>query len=206
MMLGPPKVHECSSCKGQVSQPTYLSWNTIGSILWSDGKTVRPMGANDLALLKCEHCQSLVWIDELPIIYDPRDPDSSGHDNNFSEALPASNPTLHDYLNFLSQGVSDEQVHYVRIHAWWTGNDRRRQEGSFVDLSEPETDNLLTLVSLLDETNENERIMKAEGFRELGGFSIAQELLSTKFSKELTGIARFLLDLVKQKNKALVKV
>jgi hypothetical protein len=86
MMLGPPKVHECSSCKGQVSQPTYLSWNTIGSILWSDGKTVRPMGANDLALLKCEHCQSLVWIDELPIVYDPREPDSSGHDNNFSEA------------------------------------------------------------------------------------------------------------------------
>ena len=47
---------------------------------------MRPMGANDLALLKCEHCQSLVWIDELPIVYDPREPDSSGHDNNFSEA------------------------------------------------------------------------------------------------------------------------
>ena len=206
MMLGPPKIHECSSCKSQVSQPTYLSWNTIGSVLWSDGKTEQPMGPNDLALLKCGHCQSLVWIDELPIIYDPREADSGSHDNNFPKALPASDPTFHEYLKFLSPGLSDDQIHYVRVHAWWKGNDRRREESQFVDLNESETDNLLAIVALLDEADEYERIMKAEGLRELGGFSTAEKLLNTKYSEELTVIANFLLDLVKQKDKALVEV
>ena len=48
-----------------------------------------------------------------------------------------------------------------------------------------ETENLRSFVTLLDEAEENNRIMKAEALRELGEFADAEELLATKFEDEL---------------------
>ena len=41
-------------------------------------------------------------------------------------------------------------------------------------------------LTLLDETDDNDRIMKAEALRELGEFVVAEKLLATDFKDELT--------------------
>lgn len=206
MMLGPPKILECSSCKNYISDPTYLSWNTFGSTLWSDGKTESPMAPQELQLVKCRHCQTLIWIDDLPVVFDPRETGSDNEEKEFLDARPASNPSFQEYVDLLSRDLSDEQVRYVRIHAWWIANDRRRGKKEIVELSAPETDNLLALVSLLDERDGHERIMKAEALRELGGFSAAQRLLEMSFTEQLQEVAVFLGELNKQKNKAVTAI
>lgn len=206
MMLGPPKILECSSCKNYISDPTYLSWNTVNSTRWSDGKTESPMAPQELTLRKCEHCQTLVWVDELPVIVDPKETGTDDKEQRVSGAHAASNPSFSEYMDFLSQGLSEQEVRYVRIHAWWFGNDKRRRANPSPGLSPAETDNLLALVSLLDEEDEQERIMKAEALRELGGFSAAQKILDTSFSEHLQEVAIFLGKLSKQKNKEVTEI
>jgi hypothetical protein len=47
-------------------------------------------------------------------------PDKSKDDDSISE------PTFTDYIDFLSTGVFDsEKERYIRLHAWWAGNDLR---------------------------------------------------------------------------------
>ncbi len=76
MLPGPPKIVVCASCGAFISDPTYLSWNTFDSKLWSDGKNELPMAPQELPLMKCWNCNTLQWIDELPVANDPRDSDS----------------------------------------------------------------------------------------------------------------------------------
>jgi len=45
---------------------------------------------------------------------------------------------------------------------------------------------LRAFLTLLDETDDNDRIMKAEALRELGEFVVAEKLLATDFKDELT--------------------
>jgi len=53
-------------------------------------------------------------------------------------------------------------------------------------LTDKEVDNLKTLLEMLDENNEHDRIMKAEILRELGQFETAMEMLNVIFNEELT--------------------
>ena len=65
------------------------------------------------------------------------------------------------------------------------GNDPRREAGQPIPLNSFETQNLEAFLALLDETEDNDRIMKAEVLRELGAFDEVQNLLNTEFDDEL---------------------
>ena len=64
MRPGPTIIRKCSSCAAPMAQATFRSWNTFGGTLWSDGKVEAPMLPNRPWLVKCPHCNSLLWIDE----------------------------------------------------------------------------------------------------------------------------------------------
>ena len=84
-------------------------------------------------------------------------------------AKSISEPTFTDYIDFLSTGVFDsEKERYIRLHAWWAGNDARRQGGQASPLTKAERINLRAFLPLLEESSDCDRLMKAEGFRELG--------------------------------------
>lgn len=200
MTPGPTIIRKCSACGKLIAQHTISSGNTCGARFWTDGKRDAPMLPDQPWLVKCQHCGAVVWIDEQEQVgeidpWGPRDQDVA----KFREALPYASPSTQDYLAGLAKGISDKQKErYLRLRAWWAGNDQRRQEAHAEPMSNEEISNLRAFAPLLDETNENDRITKAEVMRELGMFTEAKALLSNFFSKELSQAVAIIRNLTKQ--------
>jgi len=184
MLPGPTVIRRCSACTKLIEQFTLTSGNTIGARFWTDGKRDAPMLPEEPWLVKCQHCGALVWIDEQQEvgIVDGR----LLRQDSFKDALPYVAPSPDDYFAFLLKGVSDSEMEqYVRLRAWWAGNDARRDGEAVTPLSDYEIANLDAYAALLDESDENDRIIKAEIMRELGKYDDAIALLSTSFREQL---------------------
>ena len=126
MLPGPTILRECSSCGKHIMQHTIGSGNTFGARFWTDGKRDAPMLPDAPWLMKCPHCDTLVWIDEQRQLGELDPSEARARDTDRSaDARSALTPTLEDYAGFLEAGVSDkEKERYVRIRTWWAGNDR----------------------------------------------------------------------------------
>jgi hypothetical protein len=187
MTPGPTIIRKCSACGGLIAQHTIRSGNTFGARFWTDGKRDAPMLPDQPLLVKCQHCGTLLWIDEQEKVgkiapWGPRNRESK----KFKGARPALTPTLQDYLDLLMTGGSGrEKERYLRLRAWWTGNDNRRDSKHPAPMSDPEIANLRAFATLLDDNDDNDRIMKAEVMRELELFAEAEILLAKPFDKGL---------------------
>jgi hypothetical protein len=118
-------------------------------------------------------------------------------------------PSDSDYLAFIEGGNArdDKEVRYIRMRAWWATNDpirrptkRRKRRGIILGQSLKAQDNMRLLFELLDQTDETQRLLKAELARELGQFDLAQQLLSSEFSENLHSKVIFLKSLTEQRN------
>lgn len=185
MTPGPTIIRKCSSCGKHIAQHTIGSGNTFGARFWTDGWRDAPMLPDEPWLLKCPHCSTLVWLDEQKQVgeVDPWGPRGESA-NRFKDAQPASAPILAEYITFLSAGIrSKKKERYVRLRAWWAGNDARREGGHASPMTEVEIANLRAFSTILDEKEDNDRLMKAEALRELGMFEEADALLATQFEE-----------------------
>jgi len=184
MLPGPTLIRKCSACEKLIAQPTIASGNTFGARFWTDGKSDAPMLPDEPWLVKCPHCGALVWIDEQEQVGEVGQRDNGG--GTFKNALPYDTPSMQDYLGILEKESSDnEKIRYIRLRAWWAGNDIRREGEDPAPLSDDEIANLFAFATLLDESDEDDRIMKAEVMRELGNYEDAMALLSKPFSDEV---------------------
>ncbi len=191
MLPGPTIIRRCSACKKMIAEQTLTSGNTFGARYWTDGKRDAPMLPVVPWLAKCPHCRSLIWLDEQEKIEESEPWMPLGEDQ-----LPVTTPTLQDYLTAVSTPVTDaKKERYIRMHAWWAGNDLRREGDKAVPMSDEEIANLRALLALLDDTNENDRLMKAEAMRELGMFAEAESLLAGPFCGELMRAVEIIRDL-----------
>ncbi len=150
-----------------------------------------------------DYAQLLAWIAE-------NDPNPQGSEiaqneaprdkrEQLENAKVTPEPTFKDYIDFLSTGVFDsEKERYIRLHAWWAGNDPRRQGGEASPMTKAERTNLRAFLPLLDEPNDYDRLMKAEGLRELGSFAAAEKLLATHFDNDLRKPVKFIRDLCRK--------
>lgn len=188
MRQGPTIVRECSACGKFIAQRTIMSGNTLGARFWTDGKRDAPMLPEQPKLVKCQHCVTFIWLDEQNEVGEIQQGDSTTRDaDRFADARQPLTPTLKDYATFLEGGVSDkEKERYARLRAWWAGNDSRRESGKSTKLDTFETENLRALLTLLDEAEDHDRIVKAEALRELGEFVDAEILLAKEFDDELS--------------------
>lgn len=148
-------------------------------------------------LVKCEHCNTLVWIDEQKQVGEIYPWGSRTRDaDKFPDARSALTPTPQEYAHFIEAGVSDKnKERYLRLRAWWAGNDPRRETGESTPLDSFEARNLRAFVTLLDEAEDNDRIVKAGALRELGEFAAAENLLATEFKEELLQALSIISDL-----------
>lgn len=150
MLPGPTLVKPCPHCSQLIIQDTLSSGNTFGAVLWTDGKNEAPMLPDQLRLVLCPHCHETLWIDEIEPVREVRagreEEDLAGESAAWSEV-----PTADDYFNLLAQGLTaDEKERYVRIRAWWAGNDSRRDKADDIPMSSRERANLEALAGLLD--------------------------------------------------------
>ena len=197
MTPGPTIIKKCSVCSKQIKQHTIGSGNTFGATFWTDGKREAPMLPDQLLLVLCPHCHASLWIDEL-IELGEVEPWGDG-DSTFNDAIEYKTPSIDDYFVFLEKGVAThEKEHYVRLRAWWAGNDVRRTSNIEVPILPQEISNLTTLSQMLDESNANNILMKAEVMRELSRFEDAGALLATLDDKDLSEAVDIISSLVEK--------
>lgn len=206
MLPGPIIIRQCSSCKERVRQFTIGSGNMFGARFWTDAKIDAPMLPDQPELVKCPHCGAMLWIkEELEVaILSPWDREfdddlrdrSRKSEDDLSKVPWVLDPTLDDYIAFLEHAQLEKaKERYVRIRVWWLKNDARRDAKKPKRLDRVEVENLRALVALLDEADQQQRIMKAEALRELGEFEPAEKLLSTKFEEKFEKVVSFIRDL-----------
>lgn len=154
-----------------------------------------------LELVKCGHCAALIWIDEQLKVGEIEQPWlNNGY---FKGSCRYKIPSAQDYFLVLAIGKFDKQKEvYLRIHAWWAGNDIRRDNNNPPPLSKDEIANLRAFAKMMNrkKTHEVTRITMAEIMRELGKYKEAMKLLSKPFSKELAYTAKKIKELALQKN------
>lgn len=191
MTPGPTIIRKCSACGKLIAEHTIDSGNTFGARFWTDGKRDAPMLPDAPWLVKCAHCAALVWIDEQEQV-GKVEPWGllEQYPAEFKDARSLETPSLEGYFAALSTPISDGQKErYIRLRAWWAGNDPRRETDQAGPMSDQEIANLRAFLSFLDEADENDRIMKAEALRELRMFTEAKAVLSGSFSDDLAQAA-----------------
>lgn len=198
MLPGPKIIKKCSECFQLIEEHTIMSGNTFGATFWTDGKIDFPMLPDQPSLIKCPHCHALLWIDEqeqVGII------DRWGERDNFIGSQSYDIPSVDDHFTLLEKGNSNtKKEKYLRMRAWWAGNDERRESQVKCPLSDKEIKNLQMLADMLVETNSNDRLLKAEIMRELGRFDNAIDLLAGPFEDELSYFVDNLRVLVQKKD------
>ena len=198
---GPDIIRECPQCQISIRQQTTMSGNTIRAQYWTDGKMIALMLPDLPWLVKCPKCGTLFWLDEAKKI--GAEGGLWGDDTTWPDAVSSSLPSEADFLSMLSAGpLPREKELYARTRAWWAANDAARtNEMATVSFSPAQEENLHALAGLQDEKNPDERITKAEIFRELGEFDECIELLEAPFENNRhTKVATFIKTHAEQKS------
>jgi hypothetical protein len=201
MIPGPTLIRTCSACGKLIAEHTIRSGNTFGARFWSDGKREAPMLPDAPWLVKCPHCAALIWLDELELVgtmqpWEPPDGDTA----DFKDARPVAAPSLQDYFAALSTPTADgRKERYLRLRAWWAGNDPRRNTDHAGSMSDGEIANLRAFLPFLDDADGNDRVTKAEVLRELGMFAEAASLLLSPFNDDLGQAVAIIKDLTQQR-------
>lgn len=197
---GPYLIHECSSCGAPIAEETLASGNDLGAKYWTDGYRDAPMNPDRDWLVVCPHCKSAVWIDDQSLVTVLRRP---GPDQDvYPQARLGLRPQHQDYMQYIesASNLCPDRESYLRLRAWWSGNDSRRSSKRAYPLSIAEKSNLRALIDLLDTDEPSDRIFVAEAFRELGEHDEALCVLSMSFPSGLKSVVTVI------KNLALSKV
>ena len=197
MLPGPTIIKKCSECSGSIEEHTIASGNTFGATFWTDGKRDAPMLPDQPWLVICPHCQALIWIDEQVELGEVEPFSDSGI---YKGAKSYSVPELQDYFSALKiSNLSKNKERYLRLRAWWSGNDERRGSGIKQNLSDDEKENLQALDKMLDTPDDNDRLMKAEIKRELSQFEEAEAILKESFDSEFSQAVSIISELVQRR-------
>ena len=190
MLLGPDASVFCPSCGAKARYQTSLSGNTFGATYWTDGKRVAPMLAELPQFVRCGSCAACYWLrDEIG-----DEDDLIADEVTDVERLPyleeATEADMYEALR-IGEVTGRELQRQLRILAWWKSNDSLRRQHQLPQaqpaaLTDVRRGNLQALLPLLNESDDNDMIMRAEIHRQLGDFDAAQrqlvELSDTRFA------------------------
>lgn len=182
MMPGPDYVYQCPDCGNLITRGSLRSGNTFGAKIYSDGKRIAPMLPEFPDLTKCRKCNSIFWLSKLVELGSYKWNDEI--DANWQNADKARFLKIDDYFEALDKGLAEDKKEefYIRQRIWWSYNDRTRQGKEIFKNEEDELpwkENLNQLLSLLDLSDVNQRMMAAEIHRNLGAFENCISLIET---------------------------
>lgn len=186
MKFGPNQIVACPHCGALAHYWTLDSGNTLGTVVWSDGRQYAPMLVEAPAAVKCHACAKCYWLadaKEVGVVardYRAKEPVPE----EWEKAPEVNEPSANEYLDAIEAGLAKDEAQEksLRLLAWWRGNDPARGwpfVGEDIPAASPDgfRRNLLRLVDLLNDDNDNDRLMRAEALRELGDFDAAEQAL-----------------------------
>ncbi len=191
MLPAPTQLIECPTCKSLMKKPGWLSGNTFGAKIYSDGKKVAEMLPNFPQITKCKKCNNIFWVKDAKVIGEFE------WGNKISQEWEAAPElgflSIEDYHSALNSDLSIDKNHelYFRKNIWWSFNDRQRNDLPFFNNDEERQlwfENLKKLCELLDENNTEQQIMKAEVYRNLGRFDDCKIIINSISIPELEWI------------------
>jgi hypothetical protein len=199
MLPGPDQIVACPHCKALASYRTLMSGNTFGARVWTDGKQVAPMLSRPPEIAKCGQCGECFWLADAKEIGTVDHGADQGKDVDpaWSSAQSIKEPSEEEYYEALRKGLAADarQERTLRVLAWWPRNDAfrdvtHRESTNVAAASGTWRRNLEALVGLLDEVNDNDRLIQAEVLRELGKFGSSREVLERVTSASCATIVR----------------
>ena len=176
MQPGPAIIISCPHCGLHAKKQTLISFNTFGAQLWSDAKQIAPMKPESPSLVLCRKCDQFYWVKDAKKIAEVSN--DSELKNKWCEAEFIEFPTFHQYFIAL-ESIDDEK--FIRVRIWWSFNDyfRNKQDDQITpEMEQLNNENLTALLKILDESDINELLMKAEVYRNLMQFDASFKLLN----------------------------
>jgi hypothetical protein len=202
MLPGPKIIKECPGCLKPFGQMTMSSGNTFGAKLWSDRKIEAPMMIESKRCGICPNCNLLIWIDKSNEI--DRVDLGSLKTSNYSNLKSCESPRIADYLKLLNDStLSAKDEIYIRCQLLQTFNDYFRKGIPESSSSDESKKNKLRLIDLLG-YRQDDLLLKAEIYRELGDFVAALSILEGGFDKNRQWVADKLVTLCLAKNTDIV--
>lgn len=196
MLPGPMEIIACPTCGGPLKRETWLSGNTFGAKLYTDGRQVAPMMPRQPPVCRCPHCSTFFWLTDAPELGAIRDGEESDVRSKLRDPLALPELSEADYHDALKSGLpkNRDQERQLRILAWWRSNDAFRELES-PPMSAPSNltkrrENLESLLVLLTKDDYPEAvIMRAELLRELGECDTACAVLNSLSDPNLNWVA-----------------
>jgi hypothetical protein len=198
MIPGPPIIISCPHCGRYAKKQTLVSANTFGAKIWSDGKRIAPNLPESPSLVQCKKCDQFYWV---------KDAKEVGVSNNYRELDDkwgnvdyVKFPTFYQYIKAL-ETIPDEK--YIRLNILWSYNNyiRNGHEKEITpDMQKLNNENLILLLTLLNESDENDIFMKAEVLRNLSRFEESKQLLDKAKDPDLIQVKEKFLAQIKKKN------
>jgi len=215
MFPGPDTIYQCPQCDNCISVGSLMSGNTFGAKLYSDGKCVAGMMPEFPKITRCSKCKTIFWISKAKkigqrgfVVTDILE--GTIEDQKYQNAQTARFLSLQQYILALEIPIytSFEEEFYIRKRLWWYSNDRVR-DGKistrllwyFIDrLRDGKSlfifgfnrrrlfENTNRLLVLLYATNDNEKVMLAELYRNLGHFEKCMDILNSIEDPEFNSI------------------
>ncbi len=209
MLPGPNYVYKCPNCGNLLTRGSLKSGNSIGEKIYSDGKRIAPMLPEFPDLTKCKKCDKIFWLSKIKNIgtYDWGNPINPKWQN----ADAAEFLGIDDFFKALESGIAEkkEDEFFIRQGIWHAYNDRvRKGINQFIDENDEIKweENCKKLISLLDQTDLNERIMIAELKRNLGDFEGCIDIIKKIKDKNVNWLKdKFILE-CERKNKLVIRL
>jgi hypothetical protein len=199
------ELKKCLDCQEEFLTISVRSCNTIDAVYYTDGYISGPMYDEGSYIVHCPKCKSYHFESNLDTV--KRISESDYSRSNYGNEPFKNSITLQHFKHFehlLSNPIwkNAEQEQFIRIRAWWACNNEYRknfksrnpivEEGlnenglpqSTEFLIAPEhKKNLMRIIELLDFRLEEDRLLMAEIYRELGNFDKSISLLDFDFSE-----------------------
>lgn len=209
MIPGRYYVYKCPNCGNLMSKGSLMSGNTFGAKIFSDGKRIAPMLPEIPDLTKCRKCDNIFWLSKLKEIgtYE-------WGDNKILKlpiAFPAEFLGINDYFKALDSGVAEnkQEESFIRQRIWHAYNDRvRNGKNQFIDENDEIKwrENCYELISLLDQSDLNQRIMIAELNRNLGDFESCLNIIKKIDNNDLNWLKEKFILACELKNKCVIQL
>ena len=220
MLPGPTIVKRCSKCSGLLKQRTISSGNTRRAKVWTDGEFLAPMLSTTPPLIRCGHCASIIWSQDLEKVdsyetyigyralsddkdeYKVRKKELEEKMSIYESTPYYEKPSAEELFQYLGSAklLPDKEL-VVRLRAWRLGNDIRRNTDEIIPLTINEIKNLKCSLPLLFDQGYASSLVTAEIKRELEDFDGARNLiLNSHFSDGEEDSAEFILELIEHED------
>lgn len=183
MLPGPTLVRECPSCHGHITQETMASGNTFGALFWPDGKMEAPMMPNHPAYVGCAHCKTSFWIRDIKEVGQFKWGEKIT--DTFPGATRYKEPTEEIFLHGLREAnLSNNKEIYLRSNLMRLYNDVNRDQKIQKPATQAQIDNWERLLKILGNEDTEDKLLKAEIYREKGEFDKAKATLTGEFDED----------------------